>query len=171
MFTSKKISFLPILLFFSFSACTSAPTSPIESYESLYSSEQPSALPSLDSEEKEEPSYTESEYWNVEDVDISEIDTNRKLIAFTFDDAPSRTFESILAVFASFNENNEDCKASATMFLNGHLFNDETPHLLYTALTLGFELGNHTHSHYDLTTLDERTNSEEIEKTEEDENG
>ena len=126
MSTSKKISFFPILVLVLFSTCTSAPTTPvpIESSESWYTNEQISVLPSLDSEEKEGQSYAESEYWSVEDVDISEIDTNRTLIAFTFDDAPSRTFESILAVFASFNENNEDCKASATMFFNGHLFNE-----------------------------------------------
>ena len=105
--------------------------------------------------------------WDVSDVSLSEIDPNRKLISFTFDDAPARTLESLLAVFAAFNEENPDCKASATVFVNGSRFDDETPLLLSTAYAMGFELGNHTHSHYDLTKLDESTLSEEIQKTDE----
>ena len=104
-------------------------------------------------------------YWDTENVDISEIDGNRKLIAFTFDDSPARTLESILTVFAAYNEENEDCKASATVFFNGSFFKEDSPHLLYSALALGFELGNHTHSHYDLTTLNKETLTIEIEKT------
>lgn len=107
----------------------------------------------------------DEKYWKVEDVDTSEIDLNRKLISFTFDDSPSRTLENIFAVFAAFNEKNADCKASATVFFNGRLFNNETPHLLYTACALGFELGNHTYSHFDLTTLEEETLRLEIDKT------
>ena len=66
----------------------------------------------------EEPSESKTpasdpEIWDVSDVDISHIDPSRKLISFTFDDAPKRTLENILAVFASFNENNPDCPASA----------------------------------------------------------
>lgn len=113
------------------------------------------------------PPTTEEEqaYWNVDAIDVSEIDKQRKLIAFTFDDAPSRTIENILSVFVAFNEQNEDCKASATIFFNGALFTEETPHLLYSACALGFELGNHTHSHYDLTTLDRKTLLSEIAQT------
>jgi len=106
-----------------------------------------------------------SDVWNVDGVDINDINLERKLIAFTFDDAPSRKLESILAVFASFNEENPDCKASATVFFNGSLFDEQTPHLLYAACALGFELGNHTHSHYDLTSLDKQGLIEEIDKT------
>ena len=105
--------------------------------------------------------------WDLSDVDISAVDTTRKLIAFTFDDAPSHTLENIFAVFAAYNETNPDCKASATVFFNGKLFNSQTPHLLATAGTLNFELGNHTFSHYDLTAIDEPTLREEIDKTDE----
>ena len=93
------------------------------------------------------------EIWDLSDVDVSTIDCNRKLIAFTFDDAPTRYLENIFAVFAAFNEENPDCKASATYFFNGKLFDNENVQLLHSAVAMGFELGNHTYSHFDLTTL------------------
>ncbi len=39
-------------------------------------------------------------YWDVSDVDISAVDATKKLICFSFDDAPASTLESILSVFA-----------------------------------------------------------------------
>ena len=94
-----------------------------------------------------------SNVWDVSDVDISKINPDRKLIAFTFDDTPARRLENILAIYADYNERNPDCVASATLFVNGYLFDNHTPVLLTAALTLGFELGNHTYSHADLSTL------------------
>ena len=105
--------------------------------------------------------------WNVSDVDISYVDTNRKLIAFTFDDSPSKTMENIFATFATYNESNPDCRATATIFYNGGLVDDNSIHHLYTAHILGMELGNHTHSHFDLTTLSEAELKSEIDKTDE----
>jgi peptidoglycan/xylan/chitin deacetylase (PgdA/CDA1 family) len=75
--------------------------------------------------------------------------------------------ENIFAVYAAFNEQNPDCKASATFFFNGILFDNENIQLLHTALAMGFELGNHTFSHFDLTTLSETELKAEIEKTDE----
>ena len=158
----KHLQLVPVCLVFFFSACNSTPAPHIEISESTTLNEQISPLPSLNSEKNEAPL---QEFWDVTDVDISEIDESRKLIAFTFDDSPARTFESILTVFASFNEENKDCKASATVFFNGGLFREDTPSLLSLALALDFELGNHTHSHYDLTTLNKETLVEEIERT------
>ena len=103
--------------------------------------------------------------WDVSDVDVSDVDKNRKLIAFTFDDAPSKTLEHILAVFASYNEQNPDCRATATIFYNGGRVEEEALPLLHTSLALGFELGNHTTSHFDLTTLDEEALKNEIAQT------
>ena len=102
--------------------------------------------------------------WDVSDVDISKIDPNRKLIAFTFDDAPARHLENIMAVYADFNENHPDCVASATLFINGYLCDAQSPTLLTAALTLGFELGNHTYSHADLTTLSPAETAAEIDR-------
>lgn len=113
----------------------------------------------------EEQNIAQPDVWDVSDVDVSYIDPNRKLIALTFDDAPSKTLERILAVFASFNEQSPDCKATATIFINGKLIdNNALPHL-YTANALGIELGNHTHSHFDLTTLSEEELQQEIDNT------
>lgn len=103
--------------------------------------------------------------WNLADVDVSGVCPDRKLIAFTFDDAPSKTLENIFAVYADYNENHPDAPAFATVFFNSKLFNDQTPHLLAAALALGFELGNHTHSHCDLTALDEEDIRKEIDAT------
>lgn len=110
------------------------------------------------------PRHTSENFWNVEDVDISQIDSKKKLIAFTFDDAPTRYLENIFAVFASFNEENPTCKASATYFFNGRLFDNENFQLLHSAIVMGFELGNHTYSHYDLTTLSDEELQSEIQR-------
>lgn len=104
-------------------------------------------------------------YWNVSDLDISEIDKNRKLIAFSFDDAPARTIESILTTFTSYNEQNPDCKAFCTLFFNGCRFDNATVHQLNSAVALGMELGNHTYSHLDLTTLTPEKLQWEIDET------
>ena len=113
----------------------------------------------------EPPPATNGAFWDVSDVDVSAIDPNRKLISFTFDDAPSRTIEPILAVFAAFNEENPDCPATATFFFNGKYFDSNTPHTLHAARALGMELGNHSYSHFDLTTLSETQLKDEIDRT------
>ena len=128
--------------------------------------------PNVPLEQPEEFDFPEAkpvdpEVWDTSDTDISAIDPNRKLIAFTFDDSPSRTLENIFAVFTAFNEENPDCKATATVFFNGGLFSSDTPQLLYAACALGFELGNHTQSHADLTKLSREELQSEIDRTDE----
>ncbi|MBE7080002.1 MAG: polysaccharide deacetylase family protein [Clostridiales bacterium] len=103
--------------------------------------------------------------WDVSDIDISYIQQNRKLIAFTFDDSPAKTLENIFAVFAEYNENNPDCKATATLFVNGGLVTEDSIQTLHAANALGFELGNHTQSHLDLTTLPNEELHAEIDTT------
>ena len=105
--------------------------------------------------------------WDMNDVDISHIDPTKKLIAFTFDDAPSRSLENLLTVYAAYNEANPDCRASATIFCNSGRFDTQTPHLLSVCLAMHMELGNHTHSHHDLTTLNKTALLDEINKTDE----
>ena len=158
----KRLHLIPALLISFLSSCTYTPSQTQNISIRALQIESSAPLPTSSETEKEESKFA---YWDVEKVDISDVDLKRKLISFTFDDAPARTLENILAVFASFNEKNTDCKASATVFFNGNRFSHETPHLLYSALTLGFELGNHTQSHLDLTTLDKQSILAEIEKT------
>lgn len=104
--------------------------------------------------------------WNTNFADISRVHKERKLIAFTFDDAPGKTLESLLAVFSSFNEQNPDCPAYATLFCNGIRITNESKPLLQTALALGWELGNHTHSHPDLLRLSLEKAQAEIQSNE-----
>ncbi len=104
--------------------------------------------------------------WDTSAVDLSDIDPERKLISFTFDDAPASTLENILAVFASYNESNPDCKATATLFCNGMLMDESTLPNLSAALTLGWELGNHTQTHPDLTTITQTAFLTEVAQTE-----
>ncbi len=113
------------------------------------------------------PQITEEGYWNTAEVDISEVDEKRKLIALTFDDTPARTLESILALFAAFNERNPNCKATATLFVNGGLLDEQNLHLLHAAHVMGFELGNHTQNHLDLTKLTKERLLTEINRTDE----
>lgn len=105
--------------------------------------------------------------WDTSNVDVSKISKTRKLIAFSFDDAPSRSLENIFAVYADYNETHPDAPAFCTLFFNGGLFDAQTPKLLAVAHALQFEFGNHTQSHYDLTTLNEAQLKEEIDKTDE----
>ncbi len=149
------------LLLTGLTACHNSSTKTPLSNENEHSSQHvPTPLPIFPDREDEYPSFpdtsdtiVEPDLWDVSDVDVSKIAPNRKLIAFTFDDAPARYLENILAVYTDFNESNPDCPASATLFLNGCRFDAQTPTLLTAALALDFELGNHTYSHADLTTL------------------
>ncbi len=163
----RRVAFLfclPLL----FASChqknSSASEPPKQEIEREFPERIPSPTPIEEKHEPETPT-VDSDIWDVSDVDISRIDTNRKLIAFTFDDAPKRTLENILAVFASFNENNPDCPAFATVFFNGYLFDAVSTQSVHAALALGFELGNHTQSHLDLATLDFPTLEREIDET------
>ena len=131
--------------------------------EEKIDSSTPLKNPNLEKPETKPP--VPDDIWDVRDVDISYIDPSRKLISFTFDDAPAKTLENILAVFASFNEQNPDCPASATLFINGSLCNEENMHTLRAAHVLRFELGNHTHAHKDLSSLSEEELLFEIERT------
>lgn len=110
---------------------------------------------------------TDAAHWNTDDVDVSKVDKSKKLISFTFDDAPTSHTEKLLAIFASFNEKNADCPASATVFFNGARLAPQDKTLLSTALTVGFELGNHTDRHRDLTTLSASEITQEIQRVDE----
>ena len=106
-----------------------------------------------------------SEFWDISNTDITGVDANKKLVAFTFDDAPSKCLEDLIAIFASFNEQNPDTQASATLFCNGKRLDKHTITTLQMATTIGFELGNHSFSHADLTSLSKEKLSWEIDET------
>ncbi len=105
------------------------------------------------------------DFWDSSQADISHIQPNKKLVALTFDDAPNKTMESLIAVFASFNENNPDCVARATFFCNGNRITEQTFPTLSMAHAMRMELGNHSYSHANLPTLTLPQIQEEIDKT------
>ena len=105
--------------------------------------------------------------WDVEDCDISRINPDKKLIALTFDAGPSSKLERLLSVFASFNDDNQNCIATATIFCNGRLLNKDNLSTLSVAFALGWELGNHSYSHADFFTLSPSQIQDEIRKTDE----
>lgn len=149
---SKKI--LCVLLCFAFpflAACRqSAAPPPLPQVKiSLYSPDNPP------------PSAPKTDAWE-NNPSPQPVSKNRKLIALTFDDAPRKTLENILAVFAAYNEQNPDCPASATVFFNARNLTSTQLPLLQTAYAMGFELGNHTASHANLTKLTPKQIKREI---------
>ncbi|MDD6728884.1 MAG: polysaccharide deacetylase family protein [Eubacteriales bacterium] len=86
---------------------------------------------------------------NKKDLHIGNINPNKPMVAFTFDDGPAFTSDGenttarILDVLEKYN-------ARATFFMVGERVNNETKELLQREIALGCELGNHTydHTHY-----------------------
>lgn len=104
-------------------------------------------------------------FWSTKDVDITSVNPHRKLIALTFDDSPDKTLEKLIAVFLGYNAAHPDAPATATIFCNGCRIHTPVDTVLYTAVTAGFELGNHTQNHKKLTTLCREELQQEIDKT------
>ncbi len=170
MNTLKKFA-LPVLTlttclnFLLFPACKRQPANP-PTGDNL----NVSILPSKDDlpppiNETPTPTPTDSGIWDVSNVDVSQLNLERKHVSFTFDDAPGKTLEQLVAVFTQFNKNNPDCKASATVFFNGAYFNEYTVPAAHAAFAAGFEMGNHTYSHFNLCSLDPQTLQKEIDDT------
>lgn len=158
----KKIPLLISFLYL-FSACSTTsqaqpPLPFVQHSVTVFPSEKP-----LNISVQEKP----DNVWDVSDIDLSTINPEKKLLSFTFDDSVGKTLENLLAVFASFNESHPDAPAYATLFCNGAYINDENIHTLSAAYAMGWELGNHSFSHADFSTLslDEQLN--EIDQTEE----
>ena len=170
MNTFKKIA-LPVLTlttclnFLLFPACKRQPANP-PTGDNLNVSTLPSKdelPPSIN--ETPTPAPDLSGIWQTDDIDVSHLNLEKKHVAFTFDDAPGKTLEQLVAVFTEFNENNPDCRASATVFFNGGYFNEYTAPAAHAAFAAGFEMGNHTYSHFNLCSLDPQTLQKEIDDT------
>ena len=77
---------------------------------------------------------------------IKPIDPDKPMVALTFDDGPSPKYtERILDALKEYN-------ASATFFVLGSNA-ENAPKLLQRMVLEGNEIGNHTYSHKQLTTL------------------
>lgn len=87
---------------------------------------------------------------------------NVKLLAFTFDDAPSfsgigdNATTQIIDALSKYG-------GAGTMFVNGKRIDENGVKLLEYALSKNFELGNHTYDHLSLVTLSEAAIKQQIE--------
>lgn len=91
---------------------------------------------------------------------VKNIDPNKPMIALTFDDGPTKKYTPI--ILDTLKENN----ASATFFILGSKAESE-PEILQRMVLEGNEIGNHTFSHKQLTTLSKERIEEEITHTQE----
>lgn len=162
----KKILFicLTVLLSLSFSfgaAC--APDHPGASAPGNETSETGGAGETEKTSESDE----HAAMWDVSDTDVSHIGKNHRLIAFTFDDGPTEKTDALLDVFEEFNTKNPDFTAHATLFTIGSALTEQNADVLKRAVKMNFELGNHTYTHTNLTTLPDEKIIEELRLTDE----
>ena len=135
---------------------TITPTVPVRENISYY------PLPKIERKEDSNTTVTTQKAWDVSNEDVSQLNPSKKYIAFTFDDAPTPKLPKLVEVFSSFNEENPDCIASATIFYNGVNLNQYTLPYLQSAYEHGLELGNHTYTHCDLRKLSANEITKEI---------
>ncbi len=168
----KFFYLLSSLIVFSFVACQSPRTAASAATprkdsvfdEELVIDERNTSSESVKQSSDEKPS---EPVWSTADADVSHIDVSRKLISFTFDDAPDSTLKALMRAFAEFNQDNPDCPASATFFANGIRVDSSNFPLLQAAYDAGFELGNHTDAHKNLTKLPSEKIRKEIDTVDE----
>ena len=95
-------------------------------------------------------------------ADISWIDSEKPMIAFTFDDGPVGTADT------SYSIRIQDALAAsgqhATFFYWGNRISKSYEAEIKRAYDMGFEIGNHTYSHTDLSTLTPEKMLEDIAK-------
>lgn len=96
--------------------------------------------------------------WDTSNLDISWIDPNKKLVAFTFDDGPTPNYTRLLDTLQKYNMH-------ATFFVWGDHYNVSYKPLIQRVVEQGCELGNHSWSHPHLNTLSKDRVISEIEKT------
>lgn len=109
-------------------------------------------------ENEEVPAYVP--YGDILNEPVKNIDAKKPMIALTFDDGPSKRYTA--AILDALKEHN----ASATFFVLGSNANN-APELLQRMVLEGSEIGNHTFSHKQLTTLSKANVEEEISATQE----
>lgn len=96
--------------------------------------------------------------WDVSDVDISWIDPDKKLVAFTFDDGPTKFYEDILDTLKEYNMH-------ATFFVWGQQYKENFKDLMLRVVEQNCEFGNHTWKHPYLTKLTPEEIQNEVEQT------
>lgn len=108
------------------------------------------------STEVEQPEIKEEESKEPQSVKEEEEVMPDKFVALTFDDGPNtNTMVEVLDILAQ-----EDVKA--TFYVIGSLINEPTGEVIKRAYEEGHEIGNHSKSHQDMTSMDADTLREEI---------
>ncbi|MBO0994482.1 polysaccharide deacetylase family protein [Bacillus sp. SD088] len=103
-------------------------------------------------EEEQDPQYELSEVYSIVPID----DANPKVALLTIDDAPDEHALEMAKTLEKLN-------APAVFFVNGHFITTpEKEKIVKEIYDMGFEIGNHTYSHPDLTTLSPDEQKEEI---------
>lgn len=98
------------------------------------------------------------EYDDILNEPTRHIDPNKPMVALTFDDGPTPAYTTL--ILDSLKENN----AVATFYVTGSRVHI-APELLNRMILEGSEIGNHTNSHKQLTTLNQIEIMEEIDIT------
>lgn len=104
-------------------------------------------------------------HW-INNADISWIDPEKPMVALSFDDGPVNPVTDTSSAIRIQNAL-ADNGMHATFFYWGNSLNDQTKKELERAYELGFELGNHTNSHPDLTKLSEEAIEAQVSKIDE----
>lgn len=99
-------------------------------------------------------------YDDVLNEPVRVIDPKQPMVALTFDDGPTRKYTE--AILDALKEHN----SAATFFVLGNRASN-APDLLQRMIMEGSEIGNHTYSHKQLTTLSKERIEEEITHTQE----
>lgn len=99
-------------------------------------------------------------YGDILNEPVKNIDPKKPMVALTFDDGPTRRYTT--AILDALKENN----ASATFFVLGSRAKN-APDVLQRMILEGSEIGNHSYSHKQLTTLSKENIKEEISEAQE----
>ena len=89
---------------------------------------------------------------------VDRVVTERRHVALTFDDGPSRWTEQILDALA-------EHAAQASFFVRGSAVDTRTAETVLRAFRAGCDVGNHTHNHVSYERCDEATALEEFDRT------
>lgn len=87
----------------------------------------------------------------------SQVETNQKVVALTFDDGPTKNVDQIIPLLRKFD-------AQATFFLIGNEI-EKNPDEAKKIVDAGYQVGNHTYSHDRMVFKSPSFVKEEIEKT------
>ncbi|MFB1051893.1 polysaccharide deacetylase family protein [Paraliobacillus sp. JSM ZJ581] len=156
---------LVVAIIFIITACSNSDQKKDNSKEEETNTEE--ASDNNEAEENEDSNHEEEKEQVVKQVEVEyEInenssvipvnDADENVVLLTIDDAPDKYALEMANTL-------KDLDANAIFFVNGHFLNtDEQKETLKKIHEMGFEIGNHTMTHANLTKIDEQTQRQEI---------